>query len=234
MINAVSYLRSCVKILLVEDDAALGHAMSTSLNKAGYSVNWAHDGFEADVALHDFVYDAVILDLGLPRIDGFEVLKRMRARKVMAPVIILTARDDLDDRVKGLDLGADDYLTKPFKLPELEARLRAQIRRSNATLGSTIEYGPLVLNVSDKMLIVNGETMPLSPREFSVLEMLLSRVGRVVSKDSIIEALSKWDEGVGNNAIEVYIHRIRKKLEPLGINVMTIRGLGYLLQKAQN
>lgn len=233
MINAVSYLRSCVKILLVEDDAALGHAMSTSLNKAGYSVNWAHDGFEADVALHDFVYDAVILDLGLPRIDGFEVLKRMRARKVTAPVIILTARDDLDDRVRGLDLGADDYLTKPFKLPELEARLRAQIRRNNSILGSTIEYGPLVLNITDKMLIVNGETMPLSPREFSVLEMLLTRVGRVVSKDAIIDALSKWDEGVGNNAIEVYIHRIRKKLEPLGINVLTIRGLGYLLQKAQ-
>jgi hypothetical protein len=223
-----------VKILLVEDDAALGHAMSTSLNKAGYSVNWAHDGFEADVALHDYVYDAVILDLGLPRIDGFEVLKRMRARKVTAPVIILTARDDLDDRVRGLDLGADDYLTKPFKLPELEARLRAQIRRNNSILGSTIEYGPLVLNISDKMLIVNGETMPLSPREFSVLEMLLSRVGRVVSKEAIIDALSKWDEGVGNNAIEVYIHRIRKKLEPLGINVLTIRGLGYLLQKAQN
>lgn len=223
-----------MKILLVEDDAALGHAMSTSLNKAGYSVNWAHDGFEADVALHDYVYDAVILDLGLPRIDGFEVLKRMRARKVTAPVIILTARDDLDDRVRGLDLGADDYLTKPFKLPELEARLRAQIRRNNSILGSTIEYGPLVLNISDKMLIVNGETMPLSPREFSVLEMLLSRVGRVVSKEAIIDALSKWDEGVGNNAIEVYIHRIRKKLEPLGINVLTIRGLGYLLQKAQN
>ena len=222
-----------MKILLVEDDAALGHAMSTSLNKAGYSINWAHDGFEADVALHDFVYDAVILDLGLPRIDGFEVLKRMRARKVTAPVIILTARDDLDDRVRGLDLGADDYLTKPFKLPELEARLRAQIRRNNSILGSTIEYGPLVLNITDKMLIVNGETMPLSPREFSVLEMLLTRVGRVVSKDAIIEALSKWDEGVGNNAIEVYIHRIRKKLEPLGINVLTIRGLGYLLQKAQ-
>ena len=222
-----------MKILLVEDDAALGHAMSTSLNKAGYSVNWAHDGFEADVALHDYVYDAVILDLGLPRIDGFEVLKRMRARKVTAPVIILTARDDLDDRVRGLDLGADDYLTKPFKLPELEARLRAQIRRNNSILGSTIEYGPLVLNISDKMLIVNGETMPLSPREFSVLEMLLTRVGRVVSKDAIIDALSKWDEGVGKNAIEVYIHRIRKKLEPLGINVLTIRGLGYLLQKAQ-
>ena len=221
-----------MKILLVEDDAALGHAMSTSLNKAGYSVNWAHDGFEADVALHDFVYDAVILDLGLPRFDGFEVLKRMRARKVTAPVIILTARDDLDDRVRGLDLGADDYLTKPFKLPELEARLRAQIRRNNSILGSTIEYGPLVLNITDKMLIVNGETMPLSPREFSVLEMLLTRVGRVVSKDAIIDALSKWDEGVGNNAIEVYIHRIRKKLEPLGINVLTIRGLGYLLQKA--
>ncbi len=223
-----------MKILLVEDDAALGHAMSTSLNRAGYTVNWAHDGYEADVALHDNVYEAVILDLGLPKIDGFEVLKRMRGRKVMAPVIILTARDDLDDRVKGLDLGADDYLTKPFKLPELEARLRAQIRRNNATLASTIEYGPLVLNITDKMLTVNGDQMLLSPREFSVLEMLLSRVGRVVSKEAIVETLCKWDEGVGNNAIEVYIHRIRKKLEPIGINVLTIRGLGYLLQKAQS
>jgi len=223
-----------VKILLVEDDAALGHAMSTSLNRAGYTVNWAHDGYEADIAMHDNVYDAVILDLGLPKIDGFEVLKRMRDRKVTAPVIILTARDDLDDRIKGLDLGADDYLTKPFKLPELEARLRAQIRRNNAILASTIEYGPLVLNITDKMLTMNGEQMLLSPREFSVLEMLLSRVGRVVSKESIVEALCKWDEGVGNNAIEVYIHRIRKKLEPIGINVLTIRGLGYLLQKAQS
>jgi two-component system OmpR family response regulator len=222
-----------VKILLVEDDAALGHAMSTSLIRSGYIVNWAHDGYEADIALHDDVYDAVILDLGLPKIDGFEVLKRMRERKVMAPVIILTARDDLDDRVKGLDLGADDYLTKPFKLPELEARLRAQIRRNNSTLTSTIEYGPLVLNMSDKMLSVNGEQMLLSPREFGVLEMLLSRVGRVVSKEAIVEALCKWDAGVGNNAIEVYIHRLRKKLEPIGINVLTIRGLGYLLQKAQ-
>jgi DNA-binding response OmpR family regulator len=223
-----------VKILLVEDDAALGHAMSTALNRAGYAVNWAHDGYEADIALHDSVYDAVILDLGLPKIDGFEVLKRMRDRKVTAPVIILTARDDLDDRIKGLDLGADDYLTKPFKLPELEARLRAQIRRNNAILASTIEYGPLVLNITDKVLTMNGEQMLLSPREFSVLEMLLSRVGRVVSKEAIVESLCKWDEGVGNNAIEVYIHRIRKKLEPIGINVLTIRGLGYLLQKAQS
>jgi DNA-binding response OmpR family regulator len=223
-----------VKILLVEDDAALGHAMSTSLNRAGYTVNWAHDGYEADIAMHDNVYDAVILDLGLPKIDGFEVLKRMRDRKVTAPVIILTARDDLDDRIKGLDLGADDYLTKPFKLPELEARLRAQIRRNNAILASTIEYGPLVLNITDKMLTMNGEQILLSPREFSVLEMLLSRVGRVVSKEAIVETLCKWDEGIGNNAIEVYIHRIRKKLEPIGINVLTIRGLGYLLQKAQS
>jgi len=206
--------------------------MSLALTRAGYTVDWSHDGHEADIALHDQVYEAVILDLGLPRIDGFEVLKRMRARKVTAPVIILTARDDLDDRVRGLDLGADDYLTKPFKLPELEARLRAQIRRNNALLGSTIEYGPLVLNIKDRMLTANGEQMLLSPRELSVLEMLLLRVGRVVSKDSIVEALCKWDEGVGNNAIEVYIHRLRKKLEPLGINVLTIRGLGYLLQKA--
>lgn len=206
--------------------------MSTALTRAGYTVDWSHDGQEADNALHNQIYEAVILDLGLPRIDGFEVLKRMRARKVTAPVIILTARDDLDDRVHGLDLGADDYLTKPFKLPELEARLRAQIRRNNSVLGSTIEYGPLILNIKDRMLKANGEQMLLSPRELSVLEMLLLRVGRVVSKDSIVEALCKWDEGVGSNAIEVYIHRLRKKLEPLGINVLTIRGLGYLLQKA--
>lgn len=221
-----------MRILLVEDDAALGQAMSIALTRAGYTIDWSHDGQEADNALHNQVYEAVILDLGLPRIDGFEVLKRMRARKVTAPVIILTARDDLDDRVHGLDLGADDYLTKPFKLPELEARLRAQIRRNNALLGSTIEYGPLVLNIKDRMLTANGEQMYLSPRELSLLEVLLLRVGRVVSKDSIVEALCKWDEGVGNNAIEVYIHRLRKKLEPLGINVLTIRGLGYLLQKA--
>ncbi|MEN9724967.1 MAG: DNA-binding response regulator in two-component regulatory system with QseC [Pseudomonadota bacterium] len=206
--------------------------MSIALSRAGYTVDWSHDGHEADIALHDQIYEAVILDLGLPRIDGFEVLKRMRGRKITAPVIILTARDDLDDRVRGLDLGADDYLTKPFKLPELEARLRAQIRRNNALLGSSIEYGPLVLNIKDRMLTANGEQMLLSPRELGVLEMLLLRVGRVVSKDSIVEALCKWDEGVGNNAIEVYIHRLRKKLEPLGINVLTIRGLGYLLQKA--
>ena len=221
-----------MRILLVEDDAALGQAMNTALQRAGYTVDWSHDGHEADIALHDQVYEAVILDLGLPRIDGFEVLKRMRARKITSPVIILTARDGLEDRVHGLDLGADDYLTKPFKLPELEARLRAQIRRNNAVLGSTIEYGPLVLDIKDRMLTANGEQMLLSPRELSVLEMLLLRVGRVVSKDSIVEALCKWDEGVGNNAIEVYIHRLRKKLEPLGINVLTIRGLGYLLQKA--
>ena len=216
-----------MRILLVEDDAALGQAMNTALQRAGYTVDWSHDGHEADIALHDQVYEAVILDLGLPRIDGFEVLKRMRARKITSPVIILTARDGLEDRVHGLDLGADDYLTKPFKLPELEARLRAQIRRNNAVLGSTIEYGPLVLDIKDRMLTANGEQMLLSPRELSVLEMLLMRVGRVVSKDSIVEALCKWDEGVGNNAIEVYIHRLRKKLEPLGINVLTIRGLGY-------
>jgi len=204
-----------LRILLVEDDAALGQAMNTALQRAGYTVDWSHDGHEADIALHDQVYEAVILDLGLPRIDGFEVLKRMRARKITSPVIILTARDGLEDRVHGLDLGADDYLTKPFKLPELEARLRAQIRRNNAVLGSTIEYGPLVLDIKDRMLTANGEQMLLSPRELSVLEMLLMRVGRVVSKDSIVEALCKWDEGVGNNAIEVYIHRLRKNLNHL-------------------
>jgi two-component system, OmpR family, response regulator len=221
-----------LRILLVEDDDGLGSAMNMALQRAGYAVEWLKDGQSGDMALHEDVFDAVILDIELPRMDGFEILKRLRNRKNMVPVLILTARHDLDDRVHGLDLGADDYLSKPFKLPELEARLRALIRRSHSVLSSTIEYGPLVLNIKDRMLLANGNQMPLSPRELSVIEVLLMRVGRVVSKEVIVEALCKWDEEVGSNAIEVYIHRLRKKLEPLGIHVLTIRGLGYLLQKA--
>lgn len=220
-----------MRILLVEDDAILGNAVSRSLVKSGYAVDWAKDGHDADLALHGQIYEAVVLDLGLPRMDGFEVLQRLRARKINAPVIILTARDALEDRVKGLDLGADDYLTKPFKLPELEARLRAQIRRSHTVTTSVIQFGPLSLDTKDRLVTANGDTLALSPRELSVLETLLLRSGRVVSKESLVENLCNWNEDVGNNAIEVYIHRLRKKLEPYSINIRTVRGLGYLLDK---
>ncbi|HEY8118858.1 MAG TPA: response regulator transcription factor [Methylophilaceae bacterium] len=222
-----------MRILLVEDDAMLGNAISRSLVKSGYAVDWAKDGHDADLALHGQIYEAVVLDLGLPRIDGFEVLRRLRERKINAPVIILTARDDLDDRVKGLDLGADDYLTKPFKLPELEARLRAHIRRSHTVISSSIHCGALSLDTKDRLVTANGLALALSPRELSVLETLMLRAGRVVSKDSLMENLCSWDEDVGTNAIEVYVHRLRKKMEPYGINIRTVRGLGYLLDKQQ-
>lgn len=222
-----------MRILLVEDDAMLGNAISRSLVKSGYAVDWARDGHDADLALHGQIYEAVVLDLGLPRIDGFEVLRRLRDRKINAPVIILTARDDLEDRVKGLDLGADDYLTKPFKLPELEARLRAHIRRSHTVISSAIQCGPLSLDTKDRLVTANGLALALSPRELSVLETLMLRAGRVVSKDSLMENLCSWDEDVGTNAIEVYVHRLRKKMEPYGINIRTVRGLGYLLDKQQ-
>ena len=155
----------------------------------------------------------------------------MRARKITTPVIILTALDELEDRVKGLDLGADDYLAKPFSLPELEARLRAQIRRSNTVTNSFIEIGALRMDMKDRLITVNEEAMSLSPRELSVLELLMVRAGRVVSKESLMESLCNWNEDVGNNAIEVYVHRLRKKLEPSGINIRPVRGLGYMLSK---
>src|ERR1017187_918013 len=175
-----------MRILLVEDDPTLGNALSRSLRQAGYAVDWAEHGQAADLALHDQVYEAVVLDLGLPKIDGFEVLRRLRGRKLTTPVIILTARDALEDRIKGLDLGADDYLIKPFKLPELEARLRALIRRSHAVPSSAIHYGPLTLDTKDHMVAVAGEPLALSSRELNVLETLLLRAGRVVSKDGLL------------------------------------------------
>jgi len=223
-----------MRILLVEDDPTLGNALSRSLRQSGYVVDWAVHGQAADLALRDQIYEAVVLDLGLPKIDGFEVLRRLRGRKLATPVIILTARDALEDRIKGLDLGADDYLIKPFKLPELEARLRALIRRSHAVSSSAIHYGPLTLDTKDRMVAVDSEPLALSSRELNVLETLLLRAGRVVSKEGLLEALCGWDEDVGSNAIEVYVHRLRKKLEPHGINIRTVRGLGYMLDRQQN
>jgi len=220
-----------MRILLVEDDEMLGDALNSSLIKSAYAVDWAKDGKAADLALHDQVYEAVVLDLGLPKMDGFEVLRRLRSRKINTPVIILTAHDSLDDRVKGLDLGADDYLAKPFKLPELEARLRAHIRRNHTVSSSSIHYGQLTYDTKDRLVMADGKALNFSPRELSVLETLLLRVGRVVSKESMVENLCNWNEEVGNNAIEVYVHRLRKKLEPYGINIATVRGLGYLLNK---
>jgi two-component system OmpR family response regulator len=218
-------------ILIVEDDPVLSDGLTRSLRESDYAVDSATDGAEADQILSTHSFDLVILDLGLPKLEGYEVLRRLRRRGSKTPVLILTALDALEDRVKGLDLGADDYLTKPFDLPELEARVRALIRRGQSGGGSLLSHGALTLDIAGRRALLDGEPLELSAREIGVLEVLMLRSGRVVNKDQLAEELYGWDEEVSANAIEVYVHRLRRKLEPAGVTIRTIRGLGYLLEK---
>ena len=220
-----------MRILIAEDDPLLADGLTRSLRSGEYAVDCVHDGASADHALSTQTYDLAIVDLGLPRLDGFEVLKRLRRRAATPPVLILTARDALQDRVRGLDLGADDYMTKPFELPELEARVRALIRRTVAGGNTLIRHGRLALDTTGRRVTVDDQPLDLTARELGVLEVLMLRSGRVVSKDQITEKLYSWDEEVGANAIEVCVHRLRKKIEPAGISIRTIRGLGYLMEK---
>ncbi|MEN3355408.1 MAG: two-component system, OmpR family, response regulator TctD [Betaproteobacteria bacterium] len=220
-----------MRILIVEDDPVLADGLTRSLRHADYAVDCLNNGGEADHVLAAQSYDLVILDLGLPGLDGFEVLRRLRRRGAAFPVLVLTARDALPDRVKGLDLGADDYMIKPFDLPELEARVRALIRRGTSGGGSVLTHGSLMLDTAGRRATLAGEALDLSARELGVLEVLMMRSGRVVNKEQLAEQLYGWDEEVGPNAIEVYVHRLRRKLEPAGVSIRTIRGLGYLLDK---
>ncbi len=220
-----------MRVLIAEDDPVLADGLTRSLRGADYAVDCVTDGGEADHVLTAQNYDLVILDIGLPRLDGYEVLRRLRRRGSKTPVLILTARDALDDRVKGLDLGGDDYITKPFDLPELEARVRALIRRGQSGGSSVLAHGTLALDTVGRRATLSGEPLDLSARELGVLEVLMLRSGRVVNKDQLAEQLYGWDEEVGPNAIEVYVHRLRRKLEPAGVTIRTIRGLGYLLEK---
>ncbi|WP_445366615.1 response regulator [Methylomonas sp. BW4-1] len=221
-----------MRILLVEDDTVLGDGLSRSLADWGFDVTLAITGAFADSALSTQPYDLLILDLGLPDMDGRDVLRQLRGRYQSAiPVLILTARDGLNDRVGGLELGADDYMTKPFELRELEARVRALLRRSQGGFNHDIRFGQLVLDARHQQITIHGVPMTLPPREYGVLEALLLQAGRVVSKDIIAQRLSVRSEELADNAIEVYIHRLRKRLEPLGIRIRTLRGLGYLLEQ---
>lgn len=224
-----------MRLLIVEDDPLLADGLSRSLGTMGFAVDLAIDGLTADHMLITQAYDLVILDLGLPGIDGFEVLRKLRHRggqSGSAPVLILTARDALDVRVKGLDLGADDYLTKPFDLPELEARARALVRRGKFGASPQIVHGRLEFDTIGRRALVDGEPINLSAREISMLETLILNVGRVVSKEHLAERVWSWGEEPGANAIEVYIHRLRKKLEAAEVTIRTVRGLGYLLDKS--
>ena len=220
-----------MRILIVEDDPTLADGLTRLLQRADYAVDCVHDGEHADHVLAAQSYDLVILDLGLPKLDGFEVIRRVRRRGATVPVLVLTAHDALADRVKGLDLGADDYLTKPFELPELEARVRALIRRGQSGGSSLLTHGPLALDTSGRRATLGNVPLELSARELGVLEVLMLRNGRVVSKEQLAEQLYGWEDEVGSNAIEVYVHRLRKKLEPAGVAIRTIRGLGYMLEK---
>ncbi|MDH4148893.1 MAG: response regulator transcription factor [Betaproteobacteria bacterium] len=221
-----------MRLLVVEDHPILAAGLVTALKGSDYAVDHAVTGEQADHMLAAQQYDAVILDIGLPKLDGYEVLRRMRRRGSKTPVLMLTARDALEDRVKGLDLGADDYLAKPYDLPELEARVRALIRRGQSGGGAELTHGDLALDTAGRRATIKDTPLDLSARELGVLEVLMLRAGRVVSKEQLAEQLYGWGEEVGANAIEVYVHRLRKKLEPAGVNVRTIRGLGYLLEKA--
>ena len=219
-----------MRILLAEDDPVIADGICRALRRGGCAVDHVADGMEADTALASQVFDLLILDLGLPRMNGIDVLKRLRARKSAQPVLILTAQDGVDDRVRGLDAGADDYLTKPFALPELEARVRALTRRGTGQ-PRCIEIGQLSYDQADRVVKIGGQLVDLSAREIGLLEIFLLRVGRLVSKDQLVDHLCGWGEEVSNNAIEVYVHRLRKKLEHSGVQIVTVRGLGYCLEK---
>ncbi len=221
-----------MRILVAEDDPLLGEALAKHLTRSGHAVDWVRDGAEADAALRAQPFDLVVLDLGLPRISGREVLRHLRSRACATPVLIITAADAIADRVAGLDAGADDYLIKPFALAELEARIRALIRRTHGHDQNVLVNGPLAFDTAARTATVGGAIVDLSSRELAVLELLLMRCGRVIAKEQFVEHLCGWDQDVTANAIEVYVHRLRRKLEPAGVQVQTVRGLGYYLTKA--
>lgn len=220
-----------MRILLVEDDPALAGSLKQGLQQMGFTVESSADGLEADAILGLRTFDLVVLDLGLPGLSGMEVLKRFRKRGTTTPLLILTARDALQERVAGLKAGADDYVLKPFDFEELEARLQALLRRTQSERSGYIEAGELRLDKQSRQAYFGSQPLNLSSREVAVLELLMNRYGRVVSKDQLADHLTGMDEEIGPNAVEVYVHRLRKKLEPLGASVRTLRGLGYLLEK---
>jgi two-component system OmpR family response regulator len=220
-----------MRILIAEDDAVLADGLSRSLKAGGYAVDVVASGDAADTALAAQSFDLLILDVGLPKLSGLEVLRRMRARNSTVPVLILTAADSVEQRVKGLDLGADDYMAKPFALSELEARVRALTRRAAGSAQTILRHGPLALDQVGHVATINDQVIDLSARELGLLEILLQRPGRLVSKEQLVDRLCSWGEEVSNNAIEVYVHRLRKKIEVAGVRIITVRGLGYYLER---
>lgn len=220
-----------MRVLLVEDDELLGDGLRTGLIQYGYAVDWLKDGMSADQALKTENFELVVLDLGLPKMPGISVLQNLRARGQTMPVLILTARESVDDRVKGLDSGADDYLTKPFDLDELCARLRALQRRFSSRADPLLTHEGITLDPASHTVTFNGDNINLSRREFSLLHKLLENAGRVLSREHLTQSLYGWGEDVDSNALEVHIHNLRKKFGQEFIR--TIRGIGYMIDKSK-
>ena len=218
-----------MRILVVEDDAPLSEALHQTLKLSGYAVDRVNNGASADHALKDGVFDLLILDLGLPKLDGHEVLKRLRARNSPLPVLILSACDDPEEKARGLDLGADDYLAKPFSVKELGARVRALLRRGQHGSATQISRAGVCYDSVARTAAIDGKPLELSTREVSIFEVLFNHFGRPVSKEQLLEQLYSYDDGAGYNAIEVYVHRLRKKLEGSSMAVKTLYGRGYQL-----
>lgn len=218
-----------MRILLVEDDELLGEGTRKGLAQDGYTVDWVKDGAQADEALRTEKFDLVVLDIGLPKISGISVLQNLRERGDSTPVLILTARESIEDRVKGLDSGADDYLTKPYDLHELQARLRALQRRFASRAAPTLEHGDISLDPASHIVNYKGEPITLSRREFALLHVLLENAGRVLSREHLTQSLYGWGEEVDSNALEVHVHNLRKRFGQDFIR--TIRGIGYTVEK---
>jgi two-component system OmpR family response regulator len=220
-----------VRLLVVEDDREIAHGLMSALRRSGHAVDVAHRCGDALAALGTQAYELVVLDLGLPDQDGLTVLRTVRAKNEALPVLILTARDALPARVRGLDLGADDYMLKPFEYAELEARIRAITRRAMAGRAGDVRVGRLTLKTAERGIFLDDILVELSPREFGVLEILMLRNGRVVSKAQIQSHVCDWQEDLTDSAVEIYVHRVRRKLETAGVEIRTVRGFGYLLQE---
>lgn len=218
-----------MRLLLVEDDTLLGDGIRAGLAQDGYAVDWVEDGDAAELALKTSEYELLVLDLGLPKRSGLEVLKQLRAEGNDIPVLILTARDTVEDRVLGLDTGADDYLTKPFDLGELSARIRALLRRRGGRATPIISHKGLTMDPASHEVVVDGKAVDISPREFTILQLLLENRGKVLSRSRLEEGLYAWNDEVESNTVEVHIHHLRKKL---GADLIrTIRGVGYIIDR---
>lgn len=220
-----------MRLLLIEDDAVLADGLVNTLGKSGYNVSWANTAYYAEGLLLTQGFDLIILDLGLPDMDGLELLRRLRKRKLTLPILILTARDGVNDRIDGIEQGADDYLTKPFELREVEARIYGLIRRCYGGFNKKIACGDLTLDTSSHEVFVADKLISLSEREYGLLEILLLHAGKVVCKDRIAQRLAEEGDALSDNAVEIYVHRLRKRLEPYQVSIRTVRGLGYLLEK---